>query len=167
MSAGVVRTYYDITRTKLRYEYFQINGKKEGVFRCYFEDDNMCKNFPGQLKIVCNYINDVREGEYKEFFKNGQLKIICNYINGKIEGEYKSSFADYPIGQFQIICNYINNKKEGEYKEFHENGQLSVICNYINNKKEGYYNKFHDNGQLCSICNYINNKKRRRIYRIL
>ena len=31
-----------------------------------------------------------KEGEYKEYYKDGQLKEICYYINGKIHGEYKS-----------------------------------------------------------------------------
>lgn len=33
--------------------------------------------------ISCNYIDDKKNGEYKEYHDNGQLRICCNYIDDK------------------------------------------------------------------------------------
>jgi antitoxin component YwqK of YwqJK toxin-antitoxin module len=98
--AKVVRTYYDLEQTKLKEEYFEVNGKKEGMYKSYY--------FNGQLWIICNYIDGKINGEYKSYFDNGQLGIICNYIDGKINGEYKIYNMN---GEFKI-CNYVDDFEE-------------------------------------------------------
>jgi antitoxin component YwqK of YwqJK toxin-antitoxin module len=70
--AKVVRTYYDMEQTELKEEYYEVNGKIEGVYKSYFEN--------GNIDIICNYINGKLNGEYKSYHSNGQLYIICNYI---------------------------------------------------------------------------------------
>ena len=63
--AEVKRTYYK--NGTLSSEYFEINGKKEGEFKSYYEN--------GQLGTICMYID-------------GQLRSICSYIDNKITGKY-------------------------------------------------------------------------------
>ena len=58
-------------------------------------------------------------GEYKLFSPNGELKEICNYIDDKLNGEFKSYYENW---QIYIICNYIDDIKNGSYKSYHENG---------------------------------------------
>ena len=41
--ARVVRTYYDDEKTKLREEYYEVDGKKEGEYKSYYEMDNYMK----------------------------------------------------------------------------------------------------------------------------
>jgi len=72
--AKVVRTYYDNEQTKLKEEYYEINGKKEGIYKEYYNN--------GQLNVVCNYIDDKLNGEYKIYLCDGQLYEICNCVNG-------------------------------------------------------------------------------------
>ena len=76
--AKVVRTYYDHEQTKLKEEYYEINGKKEGIYKEYYNN--------GQLNVVCNYIDDKLNGEYKIYLCDGQLYEICNYIDNKANG---------------------------------------------------------------------------------
>jgi antitoxin component YwqK of YwqJK toxin-antitoxin module len=76
--AKVVRTYYDNEQTKLKEEYYEINGKKEGIYKEYYNN--------GQLNVVCNYIDDKLNGEYKIYLCDGQLYEICNYIDNKANG---------------------------------------------------------------------------------
>ena len=45
---GVVRTYHDKKKTKLKEEYFKIDGKKEGEYKSYYIN--------GELKQKCIYI---------------------------------------------------------------------------------------------------------------
>ncbi len=75
----VKRTYYD--SGKLKQEWFEINGIKQGEYKEYWEN--------GKLYEICNYVNGKKEGETKWYHMDGQLFKICNYVNGKYEGEAK------------------------------------------------------------------------------
>ena len=77
-NTGVIREYYNDEKTLLKEEYFQVNGKKEGEFKCYYPS--------GELYHIINYVNDKKEGESKSFHENGQLASIFYYINNKKEG---------------------------------------------------------------------------------
>jgi antitoxin component YwqK of YwqJK toxin-antitoxin module len=70
--AIVVRIYYTTEETILKEEYFQINYKKEGVYKSYYPNGNLYK--------IGNYVDDKLEGECKEYYQNGKLKSICNFI---------------------------------------------------------------------------------------
>ncbi len=98
--AKVVRTFYDKEQTKLDEEYYEINGNKEGEYKQYWDN--------GQLCIIFNYIDDKLNGKFKSYHTNGQLGIICNYIDGKINGEYKIYNMN---GEFKI-CNYVDDFEE-------------------------------------------------------
>jgi antitoxin component YwqK of YwqJK toxin-antitoxin module len=37
--------------------------------------------------MIYNYINGVRNGEYKTYNNNGELLFICNYIDDEIKQE--------------------------------------------------------------------------------
>ena len=94
-NTGVVRTYYDQEQTKLKEEYFQLNGKINGIYREYH--DNGCEltnvnskrenlsliNSLGQLYSEVNYIDGKKNGIEKSYHDNGQLMEEVNYINGK------------------------------------------------------------------------------------
>ena len=60
---GVIRTYHDPEETKLKSEVFMMNGKKEGVYKSYYEN--------GQLEYEVNYIDDKKNGIYKRYLGNG------------------------------------------------------------------------------------------------
>jgi len=46
---GVIRTYHDKEKTKIKEEYFICNNKKEGIRKSYYEN--------GQLEGEVNYID--------------------------------------------------------------------------------------------------------------
>ena len=46
---GVVRTFHDKEKTKVKEEYFKMNGKIEGIYKSYHEN--------GQLWEEVNYID--------------------------------------------------------------------------------------------------------------
>jgi len=41
----------------------------------------------GKVKSEVFMNNNKKEGKYKKFYMNGQIKIICNYINDNLNGE--------------------------------------------------------------------------------
>ena len=119
--AEVKRTYYK--SGKLRSEVFELNGKKNGIYKEYYE--NSCENMSstdsfGQLFYICSYIDGKFHGEFKSYHKNGQLNDICSYIDGKKNGEAKTYDHN---GRLCDICSYIDGK-EVEYKRYYENVQL-------------------------------------------
>ena len=63
--AKVVRTYFNKKQTKLKEEYYEVNKRKEGIYKSYFEN--------GNIDIICNYINGKKNGEYKLYYSNGQF----------------------------------------------------------------------------------------------
>jgi antitoxin component YwqK of YwqJK toxin-antitoxin module len=46
---GVIKTYHDEEKTKVKEEYFTMNGKKEGIYKSYHHN--------GQLYSEVNYID--------------------------------------------------------------------------------------------------------------
>jgi antitoxin component YwqK of YwqJK toxin-antitoxin module len=46
--AKVVRRYYDKEQTKLKEEYFEVNGKKEGEYKAYYKN--------GQFTFFNNFV---------------------------------------------------------------------------------------------------------------
>ena len=65
ITTGLIRTFHDEEKTKLREEYFIHINKKEGIYRSY--------RYNGQLYSEVNYINDKKEGIEKSYHNNGQL----------------------------------------------------------------------------------------------
>ena len=63
--AKVVRRYYDKEKTKLYEEYYEVNGKKEGEYKQYWDNE--------RLYNICNYIDGKINGEYKLYNENGQF----------------------------------------------------------------------------------------------
>jgi antitoxin component YwqK of YwqJK toxin-antitoxin module len=47
---GVIKIYYDVSSNYVKEEYFQINGKKEGEYKYYYDN--------GQLKEISTYIDN-------------------------------------------------------------------------------------------------------------
>ncbi len=174
--------YYD---SSVRAEYFIINGKKDGLYKRYYRkiDNN---NDIGKLAKICNYNNDILDGEYIEYKSNGNIKVKCNYVNGKLHGEYikyNSLQVEEPDTQDLLqVCNYVNGELDGEFKKYYDylelEGELrevlKISCNFVNGKKTDYkeYNldgslispaetkrEYYENGELKSEVYYLNYKK--------
>jgi antitoxin component YwqK of YwqJK toxin-antitoxin module len=69
---GVIRTYHDNLKVMLYEEYFINAGKKEGIYKLYWEN--------GQLGKEINYIDGLKQGIFKSYHYNGQLSEEVNYI---------------------------------------------------------------------------------------
>ena len=105
---------------KLKLEVFIMNGKKEGIYRKYYENGQLCEEV--------NYIDDKMNGIYKRYHENGQLWIEVNYIDNEKNGIYKSYYEN---GQLWLEVNYIDDKENGIYKLYYQDGKLFEEVNYI------------------------------------
>ena len=53
-------------------------GKENGIYKSYWENG---KN--GQIGEEVNYIDGLKQGIFKSYYRNGQLWKEVNYIDGK------------------------------------------------------------------------------------
>ncbi len=120
-----------------------IDGKKEGPYKKY-----EC----GILTVACNYVNDMLEGEYKQYYPDGQISMVHNYVNNKIHGE---SIHYFRSGKVSTRSHRINNSLEGETIIYYDNGQPKTICNYKNGDLDGEFKYYDYNGQLKATYTYI------------
>jgi antitoxin component YwqK of YwqJK toxin-antitoxin module len=75
--ARVVRTYYDDEKTKLREEYYEVDGKIEGEYKQYYQ--NGCE--------LSELSDNSKHKNLSSTDSFGQLYEICNYIDGKLNGK--------------------------------------------------------------------------------
>ena len=107
--------------------------KKNGEFISYYND--------GKILSRINYIQNILDGNWIEFYRNGNLLIKKIYKNGELEGEY---IDYYSFGQILSRRFYVNNKLDGIYEEFYKNGQLHIKKNYKEDLLEGEYIVYHE-----------------------
>jgi len=98
------------------------------------------KNIKEELQ--CNYRTNTKQGNYKEWYKNGQPAYNANYKKGLRDGVavlwykngIKASEKYWRSGQLNGICKYWNEKGDLEYKLTFKNG-----INQFPNKKSYHY----------------------------
>lgn len=96
------------------YENDKLNGKKIN----YYLNDQL---EAGTLNVlsVANFIDDVRDGAYKEFFPNGKLKISGIYVKGARTGEW---LEYYNTGQLMSRSRYKSDLLHGWSFYYDKNG---------------------------------------------
>lgn len=104
-------------------------GDKHGVSVIYFPN--------GEISQKLTYRNDLRHGEWKQFYMGGTLKLEGHYENGSREGD----FAMYtPEGRTEVEGYYEDNLMHGEWKFFDREGELlyTLVYNkgYAENEEE-------------------------------
>lgn len=92
---------------KIKIEFFQNNGIKEGVYREY--------NCYGILTKEYNYINDKLNGFYKEFSHDGNITIDMNYRENIPHGLCKKyNYSNHCVIKFEQSY-YFDGKNHGEF----------------------------------------------------
>jgi len=99
-------------------------------------------------------LNNVKEGLYQSWWKNGQIETECHYRNGKLEGTYKAWFEN---GHLQKECTYLDGKLDGLYKAWYKNGQKWLECTFRDDKMDGLYKQW-DTGQKWVECTFKDDK---------
>ncbi len=156
---GLVKTYYD--NNEIEEEYFQINGKKNGLYTLYdikgfiirtieYVDnnkhgeyisyhncnENFISNKINRICYKCYYNNGIKEGPAIFYHDNGQIDNICHYENGKITGMrywYYQSKNDSK-GCLKKSCNYIDGLIQGEFIYYNQDGTIKSVWNYVDDE---------------------------------
>ena len=109
----IEETYPDNQPKKISY-FQEQEGKEVKVEEKYFHQN-------GKLKMVGEFLNGKREGEWKAYFDNEQLQSEGIFKDGKREGIAKVYF---PNGKLRYEGQYKNDKEVGHWKFYNEQGKL-------------------------------------------
>ena len=139
----------------LREEYSFTNDNKNKETKCYFKNGSLSFELSkidglylqkkyyesGELRFE----NQLENGYFKEYYKNGIIKTSSNYRDWQLHGKWIKYFQN---GSVEWEVEYYNGLKHGFYKQFHSNNQLKLIGKLIKGKKEGEESQYYENGQL-------------------
>ncbi len=114
------------------------DGKREGVWRKYFND--------GTLKSEITYVANVPNGFAKLYYENGKLSEEGIWKGDKWVGNYKY-YHENGNPCYEWSYNQ-NGERTGEQKYYHDNGNLKIIGNWQNGKESGTIKEYHDDGTL-------------------
>ncbi|MBL7912507.1 MAG: hypothetical protein JNJ41_15710 [Bacteroidia bacterium] len=137
-------------------------GKKNGV----------SANYDTLQKVVNSetYVNDIKQGFLRTFYRSGKTKSIMPYDKGKPDGtayEYSedsliTSVSVYKGGILQsfekINQRDTENKKQGIWKEFYENLEVKKEMKFNDDSLDGYVKEYDKKGNLLSTKKFNNGK---------
>ena len=63
----------------------------------------------GELQYTVNYVDGLKNGEYKFYWESGELKRIGNYVDGLEQGEWKWY---YKSGKLEYTRNYVDGVEQ-------------------------------------------------------
>jgi antitoxin component YwqK of YwqJK toxin-antitoxin module len=163
INCRLVRTYYESENyeNKIDEEYFEINGKKHGLYTRYDLEGCMIRiieyidgkkhgqyieyyHFNNNIFYKCNFNNDIKVGQSVFYHENGQIDNICHYKNGKKSGmrywyyitqslEHCNRLYDI-YGTLKKSCNYIDGLCQGELIKYNQDGTIKSVLNYVDDK---------------------------------
>ena len=150
-------------------------SSSEGNQKKSFEDERV-KDGPfeeinpeGNLKIVGNFSDGKRVGDWKEYFDNGILREKGSYKLGKRDGVFqifdiggdKVEELVFELGVLKVSHHLKNNLLHGIQKYYdYEDGILLRTLTYEDGKIiEGLWKSYHYNGQISEKGNYLNGEK--------
>jgi len=116
----------------------KMKGKKRIGKWVYYHKDGKT------IMLEENYENDVLNGEYKVFYKDGKLTEIKHYKNGILDGNSKKYS---PKGILIEDVNYVNGELNGAAAFYEDNGNLKYKGLYEHDFKVGYW-EFYMDGEL-------------------
>ncbi len=121
-------------------------GLKRGHWMVYNRDlkKKLADFSEDQLVEEGKYINNRKEGIWKQYYNNGKKKNEITYVNGRPNG---FSRFYYKSGTVSEEGNWVNGKWDGNYKFYYENGQLEYDWTYVGGKREGVQKYYWDNGK--------------------
>lgn len=117
------KTYYDSKKKHIN-EVYLVRKKdpaiKEGAYT---------KLLNNIIIIKGQHINNLREGEWKHFYKEGNVNFKGHYVNDKQEGEW---LYYYPDGALSAKVYFKNGLPEGEWTGYYKSGERASTYFYKN-----------------------------------
>jgi len=123
-------------------------GKKNGAFT---EISDNGEKAEGQ------YIDNIKDGLWSEWFPNGNKKTEILYTKGNLVNGTYSEW--YDNGQIKESKKYLNLQLNGIHSKWFSNGKLESTLNYANGSVvNGQYFYYESNGDIIKESNYNDGK---------
>ncbi len=126
---------------------YYVNGQmqKSGTYEEYYEKCNI-------LKLSCNYLNNEKEGEQREYYDNGELKTIGYYKNSKLDSIARWYYQNGKVrGEFFRL----NGSLFGIQKEYYETGELKYLYFMKNDSEQLFAFDFNEQGKIIAQSNKL------------
>ncbi|TAG53381.1 MAG: CHAT domain-containing protein, partial [Cytophagales bacterium] len=172
-SIGKVRDFY--ANRQKQWEGFLISIKpeiKEGESIFYFEN--------GKIQTTAFYVNNKKNGPFKEYFPTGILNNEGNMKLDSNDGVWRYyhetgellAIAEMKKGNFDGSIHFFykngnlnakgfraNNKSAGYWETYFENGKINLKQNFLDDLKNGNYEEYNEDGFIVKKGKYLNDKE--------
>jgi antitoxin component YwqK of YwqJK toxin-antitoxin module len=123
-----------------------INQKREGKWQFYSALSN------GYLISEEEYSGNKKNGQSVKYYRNKSLSEKLFYKNDIKTGQW-SQF--YPNGQECLKANYTEGKLEGKFEVFFDNGKPEFTGQYRNDARDGTWLRYNRDGSVKNRINYV------------
>jgi len=107
----------------------------------------------GLLSSEGQFVNDLREGEWKFYDSYGDLSSIAYFKEGLQTGEEKNYRANKMLAS---IVNYKEGMKNGIYIDYYPNGIMQSQSNYKDDVLEGRFLSYNQEGVIMQDLYFLN-----------
>ncbi len=101
----------------------------------------------GQLWVVANYENGLRQGPYTKWFESGVVQVMTFYRNGEFHGRRREWNKNGVCREDQT---YEGGKRHGSSTSYFDSGQIHEKGEFVADKKNGLWVTYDENGDLIS-----------------
>ena len=98
------------------------NGWKQGVWKDFYDN--------GKVKLDGRYLDDKKDGYFKEYDKKGSLVSTSKYVKGVLQKDVPElAKVDirkdyYPNGKIKSIGGYKDSLPQGPHRQYNEEGEI-------------------------------------------
>lgn len=149
MEDGKYIDYYGDS-DKIRIEGNVIDSKPDGLWRSYYEDEN--------IESVVTYKNQMAEGVAYFYYDDvsNTLRAEVNFEEDKCVGTYREY---YDNGARKANIMYENGLKDGDVEFYYRTGSIKIKGKYKDGKKHKKWTFYDDKGEQISIEKWKNGVK--------
>ncbi len=138
-----------------------VGDKKEGAWKIYArkelaDNPNTAIAEVDELEVKENFYldvplyklefkNNLLEGVFEEFYREGSPKKVVNYQNGMLHGDF---FEFSESGELLLSGNFFEGQKSGDWTVFRSDGSVESEYSYENNLLVGLSTSYYPNGQI-------------------
>lgn len=144
-------------------------GLKQGKWKFFYPS--------GSLQLEGTYVNDVRDGYFKEYGPDGKLLSVRKYSQGVAQEDAKEvsrlevRVDYYPDGKPRIVGHYFNGIPDGVRREYDEEGKLVrgfffqegiIVGRGITTEaglREGPWKEYYEDGKLRAEGQYTQGRR--------
>jgi len=153
---------------RLRINRTDKNKLKQGKWFLFYDN--------GNIKQEGNYLDDQKDGYFKDYTENGDLLKISKYVMGELQPDAEEIAKlqvrneYYPDGKLKVSAMYRNETPEGMRREYKPDGSLEKSVMYHNGlitgegnmlddgNKDGHWKEYFTDGSLKAEGNYEDGK---------